>query len=298
VTFNISGATLKVAEMIVPPPPEPTRAPLSSFGVIGRPLFENFVVEFDWAKQIIRLHDPTKYTYPGKGATVPLAFDETGSPYVMALVSITGGTPIPVKLLVDTGANFALGLDVGSHPDIKLPERSLATVVGVGAQGQVSGHIGRVKSLRLGSYVFKNVFADFAAASNPFVGTAGSHGLIGTDVLRRFKVVFDYSRKQMILEPNRFFNEPFDGYTTGFSYTRPYPSLKELKLTSIFEGSAAKSAGLFAGDEIVAINGRPVSEFTDDELYRMFRKRGARLTLEIRRSGKQFERKIKLRRFI
>jgi hypothetical protein len=57
VTFNISGATIKKAEMLVPPPPAPTLAPLSDYGIIGRPLFDNFVVEFDWAKQGINTLD-------------------------------------------------------------------------------------------------------------------------------------------------------------------------------------------------------------------------------------------------
>jgi C-terminal processing protease CtpA/Prc len=102
----------------------------------------------------------------------------------------------------------------------------------------------------------------------------------------------------MILEPNWFFNQPFDGYMSGLAYARTYPGLMELKVNNTFEGSAAKDAGLLVGDEIIKINNRPVSEFTDDDLYRMFRKKGARLRLEIRRNDKQFEKKIKLRRFI
>ena len=40
-------------------------------------------------------------------------------------------------------------------------------------------------------------------------------GLIGGEIFRRFKVILDYSRKQMILEPNKSFNDPYDVESGG-----------------------------------------------------------------------------------
>jgi hypothetical protein len=39
-------------------------------------------------------------------------------------------------------------------------------------------------------------------------------GLIGGEIFRRFKLILDYSRKRMILEPNNHFNDPYE-LTTG-----------------------------------------------------------------------------------
>jgi S1-C subfamily serine protease len=151
--------------------------------------------------------------------------------------------------------------------------------------------------LVLGGYRFRDVLADFAAETSPFVGEEGTHGLIGTGVLRRFKVAFDYSRRQMILEPNRFFTARFMGSSTGFSYTRVQPA-GTLRLTGVLPGSPAQAARLRAGDEIVQIDGRSASEFTDDQLYRAFRASGRRMTLVVRREGKELRTRLRLRSFI
>jgi hypothetical protein len=42
---------------------------------------------------------------------------------------------IPVKLVVDSGASHALSLDVGSKPEISLPEGATKVVLGRGASG-------------------------------------------------------------------------------------------------------------------------------------------------------------------
>lgn len=208
VTFNIAGIELAGGRLAVH-----SLTPGSPFagqdGVIGRSVFENLVVEVDWEKQILRFYDPARYAYSGTGAILPLTFDEAGRPYTTARVVIAGDTAIPVKLVVDTGASHALALDVGSHPGIRLPEEAAAAVLGVGGNGEVRGHRGRVKSFQLGGYTLKDVPTSFPDASANTAGLGGRQGNLGDGALRRFKIVYDYSRKRMIVEPNKFLNDIF-----------------------------------------------------------------------------------------
>ena len=143
VTFNIGGIELSGGTLAVRPAGGQS---WGHDGVIGRPVFANLIVEVDWEKQVIRFYDPARYKYSGSGTVLPLTFDEGGRPYTMASV-MAGEKSIPVKLVVDSGASHTLSLNVGSNPEIKVPEGAKKAVLGQGASGEVTGYTGRIKTL-------------------------------------------------------------------------------------------------------------------------------------------------------
>ena len=202
VTFNIGGIELANANLAI-------HASSSGVdGVIGLPIFAKLVVEIDWEKQVVRFYEPARYKYSGSGKVLPLTFDEGGRPYTMASVTAAEKT-IPVKLVVDTGGSHALSLDVGSNSEIKLPEGATKTVLGRGGSGEITGYSGRTRALELGGQTFKDVPTIFPDSSSGTAGLNGRQGNLGSGILRRLKVIYDYSRKQMIVEPNKFFNDSF-----------------------------------------------------------------------------------------
>jgi CubicO group peptidase (beta-lactamase class C family) len=138
----------------------------------------------------------------------PLTFDEGGRPYTMASVTAAEKT-IPVKLVVDTGGSHTLSLDVGSDSEIKLPEGAARTVLGRGGSGEITGYTGRMKALEFGGQTFKDVPTIFPDSSAGTAGVNGRQGNLGSGILRRFTIIYDYSRKQMIVEPNKYSSDPF-----------------------------------------------------------------------------------------
>ncbi len=203
VNFNVGGIELLNGHLSL----GGVRGGLS--GAIGRPIFANLVVEVDWEKRVIRFYDPAKFNYAGPGIVLPLTFDNGGRPYTMASVAVAGEKRTSVKLVVDSGASHALSLDVGSTPEIILPEGAVKAVLGRGASGEVTGHTGRVSTVEFGGQTFKNVPTSFPDSSSGTAGLNGRHGNLGSGILRRFKVIYDYSRDQMILEPNKFTSSAF-----------------------------------------------------------------------------------------
>ena len=178
-------------------------------GVIGRPVFANLVVEIDWEKQVVRFYEPAKFKYAGSGVVLPLTFDAGGRPYTTGSVVVAGEQKIPVKLVVDTGGSHILSLDVGSHPGIELPEGATKTVLGRGVSGEITGHSGRIRALDFAGLNFKDVPTTFPDSSSGTAGLNGRQGNLGSGILRRFNITYDYSRQQMILEPNKFARNPF-----------------------------------------------------------------------------------------
>jgi len=202
VTFNIGGIELANANLAI----HASRSGVD--GVIGLPIFAKLVVEIDWEKQVIRLYEPAKYNYSGPGKVLPLTFDEGGRPYTMASVTAAEKT-IPVKLVVDTGGSHTLSLEVGANSEIQLPAGATKTVLGRGGSGEITGYSGRTRALELGGQTFKDVPTIFPDSSSGTAGLNGRQGNLGSGILRRLKVIYDYSRKQMIVEPNKFFNDSF-----------------------------------------------------------------------------------------
>lgn len=210
VNFNIGGIELSNGSLSQRPSNR-----TSVDGVIGRVVFATTVVEIDWEKRVVKFYEPSKYKYSGSGAVLPLTFDGGGRPYANAAVSVSGEKAVPVKLVVDTGGGHALFLELGSGAGIKPPDGATKTILGRGASGDITGFTGRVKDFQLGKYSVKDVPTGFPDASGGTANLGGRDGNLGSGVLRRFKVIYDYSRKQMIVEPNKFISEPFAVPTTA-----------------------------------------------------------------------------------
>jgi C-terminal processing protease CtpA/Prc len=101
-------------------------------------------------------------------------------------------------------------------------------------------------------------------------------GSVGADVLKRFTVVFDYHRGEMILRPNSFFKDDFTYNLSGIDLTTPFPDIPIYQVTKIRRGSPAWIAGLEVGDQIVTINGIETSEYELSNLVQMLQSRAGR----------------------
>jgi hypothetical protein len=62
--------------------------------------------------------------------------------------------------------------------------------------------MGAVENLQIGRRNIDNPNTLFSLATDGMLASGEFEGNIGNDILRRFKIVFDYSRHLMILESN------------------------------------------------------------------------------------------------
>ena len=170
-------------------------------GVIGSGFFRQFVVEMDPRADVIRLFSPTNFTYTGRGEVIPFRFrprDEI--PIVNAAVVVPDKEPINAEFEVDTGCDSGLCLGSKFVRENKLLEsvegRSSAKF-GIG--GSVETKSGTIPILRLGKTDVEKPQTDFFQEGSPVDEPLAGH--IGMGVLHRYKVILDYARKQLILEP-------------------------------------------------------------------------------------------------
>jgi len=116
--------------------------------------------------------------------------------------------------------------------------------------------------------------------------------------LRRFRVIFDYAHKRMILEPNGGLSEPFEYDMSGIRLRAEGQDFKTLRVRRVVENSPATEAGVREGDLISAIDGKPTAELSLSQINQMFKQEGKEYLLEIIRGKEKKAIKLKLRRLI
>lgn len=209
VSLSVPGATVSnqtVYSMALPAP--------SGFefdGIIGYDFIKEFVVEIDYQKKTMNLHSPRTYRYSGKGKVVPLLLTHRETPLVRTKIALEGRAPFEAKLELDTGGDGTIYIN---SPFVK--RRALLTAlpqavgdVGRGAGGEYQRLLGSAKTVQVGPFILANPPVVLSLATEGSSASEDNDGLIGGEILRRFKLIIDYSRSRMILEPNSSFNDPF-----------------------------------------------------------------------------------------
>lgn len=297
VTLEIPGAVFHGQLAIIASPCGPARtlAPEEARGVIGLSLFHNFVVTFDHDRGVLVLTRPEAFAYAGQGVRLPIRLGQRPIPEVDCTLS-TGEREIPLRLAIDTGATHALSLTLTPQSDITPPASARPLVIGYSYWGELSGLVGRGGALRLGDLVLDDILVTYLQAGAPGVPTCGFDGLLGNVTLRRFNVTFDYSRREMILEPNSHTAEPFEFNMSGVACRRGASG--GFEVFKVFPETPGSEAGILPGDVIVEIDGRPSGEIPSDEMRAMFERDGASLTLGIARRSEVVDVTVRLRRLV
>ena len=180
-------------------------------GFLGSNIFQNYVVEIDYANQVLRLHDPATFSYSGSGQRLPLQFLWDNIPSVQAEVMAQDGRAIQGTFLIDSGATAAVWLTRAfsdAHPEFLSAEETIEVPNVVAVGGELSARVGRLPAVRLGTFEISMPLTQFSQNASGILATPNLAGIIGAQMLQRFTVIFDYTHREMILEPNEHFSEP------------------------------------------------------------------------------------------
>ena len=275
-------------------------------GMLGYDFISRFVIEINYANRTINLFAPQTYKHLGSGEAVPLTMlaDDSGGkvPLVQATIFQPGREPLAGKFIADTGARGALSFNspfVAANKLLQSTAKTIQAPLGGGSMVRESQQpVGRVPSLQVGSFQFKNPVAVFFLDKQGVLASPDFDGVIGGEIWRRFKVVFDYSRRQMILKPNRRFSETDEYDMSGLLLIAGGSDRKTLQVKHLIEDSPAGMAGLREGDVIAAVNGRPAAKLSLEQVRRMFKQEGQSYRLSINRGDERMQLRIRLRRLI
>jgi len=264
-------------------------------GIIGKVIFGPYVVEIDFERSVLNLFDPVDFDGKEKGKEVPLIIN--GYPFLDTTLNLTGEEEIPVRLVVDLGARHALSLYINKEKKVIPPEKSVDGIIGSGMQGDVFGKWSRISRLEMGPLDIKEVITTFPNEGDSMgLSQHRSDGNLGSQVLRRFFVIFDYQHQRMFLKPNSSYSKPFHFNMAGL-LLRQHPDGRKL-VYDVIENSPADQKGIKKGDVIDTVNGRDVREYGFEELENLFTQEKENVTLGISRDSGKLDFTLTLKRLI
>ncbi len=227
-------------------------------GILGISALARYAVTFDFARGQLELAENAVAGDPGPGgARVP--FEMVGG-QVIVPVRVDGGEE--ASFLVDSGAwRTFLPPEVGARLGIP-PERRLPGIPSSGADGRpIEAEALRVRSLAIGALEVERpivlVPAGEGAGTTAWSLATRARGVLGADILRRFRVTIDFPRQELTLEPVR----PAPSGTGEESFSGPGIVLGAgtvgggAPVRRVLAGSPAERAGLRVGDRVTAIDG-------------------------------------------
>lgn len=245
-------------------------------GILGAELFRRLVIRLDYVRLRATLHDPARYRYSGRGATLPVP-PGARTPRIAGRVDGAEGI-----FRLDTGnrGSLTLSRSFAAASGIAARHGGIEAVMGASATGPVRARLARATTLTLGNIDVAGpltaiVENDSAALAEPDVA-----GSIGNGVLRRFDVVFDLPHQAVHLDRNAAFASPDVHDRAGAWIER---GERGFEVVDVVDDGPATAAGLAKGDVIVAIDGKRVGTLSLAEARALLRGapgRKLRLTLD------------------
>ena len=234
-------------------------------GIIGYELFKRFIVRIDYEARTLTLSDPRRWIQDMRAFPLPIVFN--GSvPEVDGSIDGVAGT-----FDIDTGSRVSLGLNspfVQLHALRAQFKPSIEAVTGWGLGGATRGTVARAKRLRLGPLNVDNVVVDMSLHKQGALSHAAPAGNIGSGLLKRFTVTFDYSAGRIYFEPNAR-NALGDAYDRSGLWLNA--SSGGYRVDGVVAGSPAAQVGIAVGDFIIAVEGKPAAARTLPDLRDLLR---------------------------
>ncbi len=272
-------------------------------GIFGYELFNQFVVTIDFSKKELILEEPSHYRYkPKKGDQFPITIEDA-KPYLNAVALVDKKRTVPLKVVIDTGAGHAISLDVNSRSQIALPNKVIRTQLGRGLSGVINGSLGRVEKIKIGNLELNNIIASFPdslAYGVKLSNRIARQGNIGCELLRRFKVTFNYQQHYIVLKPvKRRLREAFEHNMSGMDIVAKGSQYDEFTVERIELNSPAELAGLLPGDQLISVDGEFCRSISMSDLYRIFQRgEGKEIVMAVRRKGEILITTLTLKRII
>jgi hypothetical protein len=263
-------------------------------GVLGYDFISRFVVTIDYDAHTLVLDDPRSFTYAGHGTALPMKLNG-----VVPSVELTLDGKDRGEFRLDVGSSSTVDVHgpFGRAHGIERRLRQARTVTGAGFGGQFVSVLGRLRRMAIGPYEWKDPMVSVARATEGAFASEDFAGNIGNRLLERFRVTFDYERRQLWLEPGRRYHDR-DAFTRTGLLLGWWPD--RIEAMSVLPDSPAARAGVREGDRVSAIDGRPAPEWTLAELDALFETGpdGRRVGITVSRDGQEHTLAIVLREML
>lgn len=241
-------------------------------GMFGMEFMRGRKVEFNYADGYMLILP--QEAQPAEGYTCVKCkwLDNRQARMVMPIsLKINDAVSFDGNFLVDIGSSGGVSLNSSLVAKLKLSRvltdvrKKIYDTGGVG--GSRTDYIFTAKGISVAGCELKDVVTDFSGNTQGMMANDSFDGLVGNALFERFDVIFDFTKCEIWLRPNKNFNTSVN-FDSGMTLT---PQEDGWVVNGLVEGGNAHRAGVRRGDKIIAINGLAREKVSLKELKRMNR---------------------------
>lgn len=221
-------------------------------GIAGKPVFDAHVVDLDFARSRVRFFPPAEYSAPAGAKVIPFELYENAIPAVDGEIAGVKGT-----FLVDLGDRSSLtlfGPFWRAHHLDRVFGPGIVAITGYGLGGPVKGEVVRVPEFTIAGVRVRGIVARLSLQKAGDFNTSALAGSIGTGILKRFDVIFDYPGHRMLLQQEPSRDVPDEADRSGLWLGR---NGSGFEVFDVVPNSPAARSGIKKGDIVTAIDGVP-----------------------------------------
>jgi hypothetical protein len=239
--------------------------------LIGLEVLQRFVVHLDFDRQVMTLSDPQRFAYHGDGQVIPFHFQDNQPEVKGAIDGIAG------LFAIDSGDNSSLlliapfarryNLAERYHADIPYDGKAVMATHGVWAR-QRAGTVALFGADGHPAVAVHDPVTRLSLQQSGFDANRNVSANIGLGILKQFNLTFDYSRREIIFEPNHFYGQRDVFNRTGFRVERKKANWV---ITNVYPTGPANEAGIKMGDIIETVNGLSAAKLVQEDFDRLQR---------------------------
>jgi hypothetical protein len=266
-------------------------------GTLGADFLAHVIVEIDYGQQTARVYDPAAYHYAGPGVSVPFTLSGA-TPVIRAKFSELSGKSGDGDFLVNTALDTSVVFANHFADAHKLFSSRMTSVSASDPEvdGGAAVSLARLDTFQIGSSTVVGTIAKFSRTDQSAGGDPRIAGTIGAGMLRRYKVILDYPRQQMIFEPGQQFHTDDEEDKSGMAIIANGPGLKRFEVTAVQPDTPAAKAGIQKGDVIAGIDNEAAADMTLDSVRKLFREPVRRYDVLMQRGDNTFDVTLQMHR--
>lgn len=254
--LEVGGIEETVTPLLLDMAPMSAAAGRQVLAIVGEEFFERHVVEVDFSKKLMTLHDRRTFMPPADLPAIPLRSAKTAKTRIPAMIEDEAGH----EVTFDLGSSSLAMIDDGRISERWLAEgrpwtMSSSGIVQRGAMQRSDGHMMTAREITFAGFRLSDIPVEVMPEG--FVSPADVS--IGVNALSHFDLIFDVGGKRMWMRPNATYGDTFRRRLVGVVWS-PLPNGGGLAVNSVQANSPAEKAGLRRGDVLVRINGLEAAE--------------------------------------
>ena len=173
-------------------------------GVLGSDFIARHVVEIDYRRQRLRLHETDGFSHAGTGVSIPIEL-RMNHPHVRGAVRLADGRRVEADFVVDVGSGMGVSLTHAFAAAHAIEPAAIAAgpiPAGRGVGGAAAASLVRLAAVDIGGVSLADpLVAIFGDGAGVMSSGEFFDGNLGGEFLRRYTLFLDYAGMRIILEP-------------------------------------------------------------------------------------------------